>query len=183
MSEDRLVKTPQPGEWWFGRYGNRVFIHGYNRKKELMYEYGDGSVAVGGSWKDWHHEPACTGWDWQPSVTMTPREAMILRATNDWFTSTFGCVELEMIAQVVLSQLCWSNNWAAWLSYDNFGGDERFGPPWKWSHGHGFVGVQWQGCTFDEYVTCHQSDKNRFQVNEKFIRVVCQKGTHAGTDK
>lgn len=62
-----VSKTPQPGEWWFEDDGSdRVFIHGMNVKGQAICEWKFGGVSADDDWQGWHHEPACTGWDWQP---------------------------------------------------------------------------------------------------------------------
>lgn len=104
---------------------------------------------------------------------MTPREAMAFRTKNDWFDCTFGCVELEQIAQVVLAQLCWSDNWGAWLSFDFFGAAAQDNQPCKWRHWHGST-----PCSFDKYIL-YSPNRDRFQVTEKFIYLVSHKGSHA----
>lgn len=60
-------KTPQPGEWWFSNdRPGRAYIHGFSKSGTPIYELDTGSVYTSANWSLWHHEPACTGWDWQP---------------------------------------------------------------------------------------------------------------------
>lgn len=64
-----VSKTPQPGEWWFANYmSERLFFHGRNQHGHLFFESKSGctSAISKDDWSDWHHEPDCTGWDWQP---------------------------------------------------------------------------------------------------------------------
>lgn len=60
-------KTPKPGEWWFSNDCSvRVYIHGLSGSGEPVYEIETGSVHTSSNWSNWHHEPDCTGWHWQP---------------------------------------------------------------------------------------------------------------------
>ncbi len=76
-------KTPQPGEWWvdshwnkrpnaeFGK-GDMMFIAGRDVKERTIYQDCSGFIAIvyddNSFWDGYHHEPACTGWDWKPEV-------------------------------------------------------------------------------------------------------------------
>jgi len=73
-----VSKTPQPGEWWFANDQLRVFIHSISRKGKAIFEMSDGYVASKDYWQDWHHEPACTGWDWQPPQPEAEPEPLTL---------------------------------------------------------------------------------------------------------
>lgn len=64
MSEQ---KKPQAGEWWFANDGSgRVYVIGQTTADVSVYELKDGLVSRDSDWSNWHHEPRCTGWDWQP---------------------------------------------------------------------------------------------------------------------
>ena len=72
--------TPQPGQWWVLNEKERrihadpksqtVFFCGKDAKGRMIFEDPDGNIEVdqGLDWRNWHHEPACTGWDWMPEV-------------------------------------------------------------------------------------------------------------------
>lgn len=68
-----VSKTPQPGEWWLENDGSgRAYMHAFDQFGKVIYEFHTGAVyskVLG--WATWHHEPACTGWDWQPPQTET----------------------------------------------------------------------------------------------------------------
>lgn len=72
------MNRPEPGQWWLqtdkqdrsdAKYF-RVFFCGKDSKNRLIFEDADGNTEVdhGVDWTGWHHEPACTGWDWVPEV-------------------------------------------------------------------------------------------------------------------
>lgn len=74
-----VSKTPQPGEWWFEDDGSdRVFIHGMNVKGQAICEWKFGGVSADDDWQGWHHEPACTGWDWIPPQQQAKQERLTL---------------------------------------------------------------------------------------------------------
>lgn len=70
-------KTPQSGEWWFANDGSgRAYMHAFDQFGKVIYEFHTGVVyskVLG--WSTWHHEPACTGWDWQPPQPEAEPEA------------------------------------------------------------------------------------------------------------
>lgn len=72
------MNTPEPGQWWLQADKQdrsdakffRVFFCGKDSKNRLIFEDADGNTEVdhGCDWSGWHHEPACTGWDWVPET-------------------------------------------------------------------------------------------------------------------
>jgi len=94
------VKTPQPGEWWFSnKMVRRCFICGFDPDGDPVYledpEENAGVDIMEDFVDSWHHEPDCTGWNWQPlppvespddwvDITHTHRD-MIPRIGIDWF--------------------------------------------------------------------------------------------------
>lgn len=64
-------QVPRAGEWWFRNdLSQRIYFVGETVEGVMLYQ----SEAHGLIWKlnadmlEWHHEPECTGWDWQPEV-------------------------------------------------------------------------------------------------------------------
>lgn len=71
-------KKPQAGEWWFNADGERVYVIGTRSNGQYMFENNQNRIWPWcGDWSDWHHEPDCTGWDWQPAPVESP---------DDWVT-------------------------------------------------------------------------------------------------
>lgn len=74
-----MSKKPEVGQWWVqtnkqdrsdAKYF-RAFFCGHTADGSLLFESVDGSIekdAGGLNWENWHHEPACTGWDWVKEV-------------------------------------------------------------------------------------------------------------------
>lgn len=70
-----MSNFPKAGEWWFSEArDSRVFIVGKDSDGLLwVQEYAVGDCKKRpcfNHWGNWHHEPACTGWDWQPEKTI-----------------------------------------------------------------------------------------------------------------
>jgi hypothetical protein len=61
-------KRPQRGEWWFSdNMDMRCKIHGLTERGYVIFEtINDNIYAAKVLNPTWHHEPLCTGWDWQP---------------------------------------------------------------------------------------------------------------------
>lgn len=83
-------KKPQAGEWWFinGR-NDRVYIVGRKHDGRIVFQPDRDMVLVSWDyWSSWHHEPRCTGWDWQPEpepewFDLTPFDEHMLRSNLD----------------------------------------------------------------------------------------------------
>ena len=73
-----MKKKPQVGQWWVNVVGDPPRVHktgivlfvGRDSKKRLLWEDCQGHIETdyGIDWSGWHHEPACSGWDWVPEV-------------------------------------------------------------------------------------------------------------------
>ena len=69
-------EKPEVGQWWVNVFGDPPRVHktgivlfvGRDSKKRLLWEDCQGHIETdyGIDWSGWHHEPACTGWDWVP---------------------------------------------------------------------------------------------------------------------
>lgn len=60
-----MIEKPKTGEWWETEDGGRLFIVGYRRDKQIVFE-----AAAGIDWgmintTVWRHLPDCTGFDCQ----------------------------------------------------------------------------------------------------------------------
>jgi hypothetical protein len=88
MSKD---KKPQAGEWWFYNGGGiKVYIVGTASDGSCVYESKTGEPEGNDDWSGWHHEPRCTGWDWQPEpepewFDLTPFDGHVLRERDKGF--------------------------------------------------------------------------------------------------
>ena len=75
---ETMNKKPEVGQWWVNVVGDPPRVHktgivlfvGRDSKKRLLWEDCQGHIETdyGIDWSGWHHEPACTGWDWVPEV-------------------------------------------------------------------------------------------------------------------
>lgn len=67
-------KTPQPEQWWLCDDGEgpnfRIYAIGKNSKGQVLFEDSQGNIEIvqEHGWHNWHHEPACTGWTWEPET-------------------------------------------------------------------------------------------------------------------
>lgn len=65
-------KKPGPGQWLIANDDDtKVFLIGKNSEGQWVIEWEDGTSSVDSGLEDWHHEPDCTGWDWQPPDWVT----------------------------------------------------------------------------------------------------------------
>lgn len=65
-------KKPEPGQWLIANDDDtKVFLIGKNSEGQWVIEWEDGTSSVDSGLEDWHHEPDCTGWDWQPPDWVT----------------------------------------------------------------------------------------------------------------
>lgn len=72
------VKKPQAGEWWIHPSGDKLFIIGTDTDGDTVVQAKNGLLSSKGLllYGGWHHEPDCTGWDWEPPdwVVLGPDE-------------------------------------------------------------------------------------------------------------
>jgi len=67
-------KQPQAGEWWL-LDGDIAKCHGISQAGCPIMEMSDGEfIFTDCDWSDWHHEPSCTSFDWQPPAPIDPGE-------------------------------------------------------------------------------------------------------------
>lgn len=66
-------KKPEPGQWLVmnDRPNTKVFLVGKNAKGQWVIEWEDGDTSVDATLDDWHHEPSCDSWTWQPKDWVT----------------------------------------------------------------------------------------------------------------
>jgi len=81
------------------------------------------------------------------------------------FSCTLGCSEHEDIGSHVLLELCGMNSWDAWLDAGKYK-IRQYG----WKHAH--LAGEYYDCSFDKYAIFHETEKNRFTVNELFIQAM-----------
>jgi len=78
MNNEQKRLKPEIGQWWVNvvddpprvyKTGIVLFV-GRDSKGRLLWEDCQGHIETdyGCDWSDWHHEPACTGWDWVPEA-------------------------------------------------------------------------------------------------------------------
>jgi hypothetical protein len=75
---ETMKNKPNVGQWWVNVVGDPPRVHktgivlfvGRDSKKRLLWEDCQGHIETDYNldWSGWHHEPACTGWDWVPEV-------------------------------------------------------------------------------------------------------------------
>jgi hypothetical protein len=70
-----MSKKPEHGEWWETEDGDRVYVIGFRRGGDIIWE----SQTHGIDWgivdtTDWKHLPDCTGFDW---VKPAPEPSMM----------------------------------------------------------------------------------------------------------
>ena len=83
---------PEAKQWWFPNKKDsliptkydRVYIIGFDSECKLWIQEGCGEGPIEGvsgpnDWEDWHHEPECTDWEWEPPVK---------RKVRVWFDRT-----------------------------------------------------------------------------------------------
>lgn len=65
MSKD---KKPQAGEWWIhDDSGEKAYFIGRCPDGIMVWQCEGDDIEHGNlDWSGWHHEPRCTGWEWQP---------------------------------------------------------------------------------------------------------------------
>ena len=78
MNGDQKRLKPEVGQWWVNVVGDPprvhktgiVFFVGRDSKGRLLWEDCQGHIETDYNldWSNWHHEPACTGWDWVPET-------------------------------------------------------------------------------------------------------------------
>lgn len=85
-------KKPQAGEWWINDdSGLKVYFIGKCPEGILVWKIKHGDVAYADlDWSGWHHEPRCTGWEWQPEpepkwFDLTAMDGHVLRDEIDWY--------------------------------------------------------------------------------------------------
>jgi hypothetical protein len=59
-----MSEKPKTGEWWETEDGDRMFIVGYRRCKQIVFETTAGIDWVLCDTTTWRHLPDCTGFDW-----------------------------------------------------------------------------------------------------------------------
>jgi len=68
MSDE--TKTPQAGEWWISYCDAIAYICGFDPDGDPVFLTDRKENAhvdtMSGFLENWHHEPLCTGWDWEP---------------------------------------------------------------------------------------------------------------------
>lgn len=94
-----MSKLPIPGEYWVNSSGIRYRCVDTNDLGETVWKNEHGAFFLFGDdlmWKHWHHEPLCTGFDWQPPAPIDPGEgwellpAGTVREREDEFTGDAG---------------------------------------------------------------------------------------------
>ncbi len=68
------TKTPQAGEYWIHNKGTDIaYFIGLAPSGQIVWECAGDGIEIGDlDWSDWHHEPRCTGWDWQEPKPVDP---------------------------------------------------------------------------------------------------------------
>lgn len=78
-----MSESPKTGEWWETEDGERLYIVGHRRDKQIVFE-----ATAGIDWclcdtSTWRHLPDCTGFDWlerQPEVADRDSEMLAVLA-------------------------------------------------------------------------------------------------------